>query len=145
MVLMGLLVLVFCVGAILQKTQPLAVPLVLGLLGLFMVALGIDEGFFAQVEVGANEVRVRKWGSWESFSLEGLEAVDVLRDFIGFGGLIVVMVGKGRASVQINLRQYQNRRELAQAILQGVWSHNKNVLIMPRVERRFGKPPFPQK
>lgn len=142
MVLMGLLVVGYCLAGVVQGFQPLAVPVILGLLGLFMVALGVDEGFLAEIEVTASQVRIKKWGSWEEFPLEGIEVVDVLRDWLGLGGLILVLAAKGRPSVQVNLRQYDNRKELARRILRGVWAANPQVLILPRVERRFGRPPY---
>ncbi|ADH62390.1 hypothetical protein Mesil_0450 [Allomeiothermus silvanus DSM 9946] len=139
MVLMGLLVVGYSLAGGLQGFQLLAVPVILGL---FMIALGVDEGFLAELEVTPTQVRIKKWGSWEEFSLEGIEVVDVLRDWLGLGGLILVLAAKGRPSVQINLRQYSNRKELARRILQGVWAANREVLILPRAERRFGRPPY---
>lgn len=140
--LMGVLVAAFCISGLVQGFQPLWVPILFGLMGLFMVALGIDEGFLARVEVTPAAVRIKKWGTWEEHPLDQIEAVDVVRDWLGLGGLILVLAARGRPALQVHLRQYDNRKELAQKLLGVVWQHNPKVLILPRVARRFGQPPY---
>lgn len=145
MMLMGLVVAIFCVSGLSQGFQPIWTPLLLGVLGLFMMALGFDEGFLSVVEVTPTLVRLKRWGRWEEYSLEQIDVVDMQRDWLGLGGLILILASKDRSGFQVHLRQYQNRTQLAQQILQVVWSNNPQVILLPRVQRRFGKPPFGKK
>ncbi|MER3554016.1 MAG: amino acid ABC transporter permease [Meiothermus sp.] len=142
LMLMGLLVVVLAVSGLLGGYEPRWAPLLLGLTGLFAVALGFDEGFRAEVEVSPDAVRLKKWGQWETYGLEGIEAVDLRRDWLGLGGLILVLASRERGDFQVNLRQYSNRSELARAILGAICAHNPEVRVLPRAERRFGRPPF---
>ena len=144
LVLMGLVVLAAAISGV-GSFDPVWAPILIGALGLFMVALGIDEGFRAAVEVTPDRVRVKKWGRWEEHSLRQIDLVNLQRDLLGFGGFVMVLVSRGKPPIQVHLRQYQNRAEIAREILQAIWSHNREVVVSPRVQRHFGHPPYSKK
>lgn len=138
---MGLGLAALSVAAWLQGTQPVWSAVLFGLLGLFMAVLGVDEGWLSGLEVSPQRLRIRSFGRWEEHSLDQIEAVDGLRDLLG-GGMQIVLVGAARDPIRVPLRRYTNSGQLAQALLDAVWLQNKELIVMPRLLRRLGQPPF---
>lgn len=138
---MGIALAALCVAAWLQGVEPLWSVILFGLLGLLMAILGVDEGWLSGLEVTPQRLRIRSFGRWEEHSLAQIEAVDGLRDLLG-GGMQIVLVGAERDPIRVPLRRYANSGQLAQALLDALWLENKEVIVMPRLLRRLGQPPF---
>lgn len=138
---MGLGLAALSVAAWLQGVEPRWSVVLFGLLGLYMVFLGIDEGWLSGLEVTPTLLRIRSFGRWEEHSLTKIEAVDGLRDVLG-GGMQIVLMAAQRDPVRVPLRRYSNAGPLAQALLDALWLENKELVVMPRLSRRLGQPPF---
>ncbi len=138
---MGLGLAALCVAAWLQGVEPRWSVVLFGLLGLYMVFLGVDEGWLSGLEVTPHRLRIRSFGRWEEYSLTQIEAVDGLRDVLG-GGMQIVLMAAQRDPVRVPLRRYSNAGPLAQALLDALWLENKELVVMPRLSRRLGQPPF---
>jgi len=93
------------------------------------------------LEVTPQRLRIRSFGRWEEHPLRQVEAVDGLRDVLG-GGLQLVLIASGHPPVRVPLRRYANSGQLAQAVLDAAWLENKALVLMPRLTRRLGQPPF---
>jgi hypothetical protein len=129
------------VAAWFQDTQPRWSVVLFGLLGVYMVLLGVDEGWLSGLEVTTERLRLKSFGRWQEYPLEGLEAADGLRDILG-GGIQLVLMGKEREALKVPLRRYRNSGLLAQALLDATWLYNPDLVVMPRLARRLGTPPF---
>jgi len=141
MIGLGLVLAVISGAAWLQGVEPRWSAALFFLLGLYMAFLGIEEGWLSDLEVTAGRVRIRSFGRWEEHSLTQIEAVDGVRDFLG-GGMQLVLLASGRDPIRVPLRRYVNSGPLAQALLDASWLGNKEVVVMPRLLRRLGQPPF---
>ncbi|RIH84942.1 hypothetical protein Mlute_01747 [Meiothermus luteus] len=141
LILMGLALTAVCLWAWFQGIEPRWSVVLFALLGLYMAALGVDEGWLSGLEVTPTTLRVRSFGRWSEHPLEGLEAADGLQDILG-GGWQVVLLGQGREAIRVPLRRYANAQRLAQALLEALWLQNKDLVVMPRLAHRFGRPPF---
>lgn len=138
---MGMALTALCVVAWSQGVEPRWSVILFGFLGLYMFFLGVDEGWLSGLEVTPTLLRVRSFGRWEEYSLTKIEAADGLRDVLG-GGMQIVLMAAGRDPVRVPLRRYANAGQLAQALLDASWLDNKKVIVMPRLSRRLGQPPF---
>ncbi|WP_299430059.1 amino acid ABC transporter permease [uncultured Meiothermus sp.] len=138
---MGAILAALAVAGWLQGAEPRWTVILFGILGLYMVFLGVDEGWLSGLEVTPTRLRIRGFGRWEEHSLKKIEAVDGLRDVLG-GGMQMVLIASGRDPVRVPLRRYGNSGQLAQAVLDAVWLENEDVIVMPRLLRRLGTPPF---
>lgn len=141
MILMGLVLLALSLGAWLQGVEPLWSVILFGLLGVYMVFLGVDEGWLSGLEVTPETLRIRSFGRWEEHPLTPVEAVDGLRDILGGGIQLVLIAAQGQA-IRVPLRRYANAGQLSQALLDALWLKNRDLLVMPRLARRLGQPPF---
>ncbi|MCS7057513.1 MAG: amino acid ABC transporter permease [Meiothermus sp.] len=141
LILMGLALTAVCLWAWFQGVEPRWSVVLFGLLGLYTAALGVDEGWLSGLEVTPTTLRVRSFGRWSEYTLKGLDAADGLRDILG-GGWQVVLLGQGREAIRVPLRRYANAQQLAQALLDALWMQNKDLVVMPRLAHRFGRPPF---
>ncbi len=141
LMVMGLVLAALCVGAWLQGVEPLWSVILFGLLGVYMVFLGLDEGWLSGLEVTPEHLCIRSFGRWEEHPLGRFEAVDGLRDVLG-GGIQLVLMSAGRDPVRVPLRRYENAGSLAQALLDALWLKNKDLILMPRLARRMGQPPY---
>lgn len=137
---MGLALVALCLAAWLQGVEPRWSVILFGLLGIYMVLLGIDEGWLSGLEVAPTHLRIGSFGRWEEYRLPRIEAVDGLRDPLG--GLQLVLIAAEGQAIRVPLRRYANAGPLAQALLDAVWLHNKELILMPRLARRLGQPPF---
>lgn len=138
---MGLALVALCLAAWLQGVEPRWSVILFGLLGIYMVLLGIDEGWLSGLEVTPTHLRIGSFGRWQEYPLPRIEAVDGLRDLLG-GGLQLVLIAAEGQAIRVPLRRYANAGPLAQALLDAVWLHNKDLILMPRLARRLGRPPF---
>ncbi len=138
---MGLALVALCVAAWFQGVEPLWSVILFGLLGVYMVFLGVDEGWLSGLEVTPTAIRIRSFGRWEEHPLTQIEAVDGLRDILG-GGIQLVLIGPQGQAIRVPLRRYANTGQLAQALLDAIWLQNKGLVVMPRLSRRLGQPPF---
>ena len=141
LMVMGVALTVLCLVGWWQGVEPRWSVLLFGLLGLYMVGLGVDEGWLSGLEVTPQRLRIRSFGRWEEHPLRQIEAVDGLRDVLG-GGLQLVLMASNHPPVRVPLRRYANSGQLAQAILDAAWLENRALVLMPRLSRRFGQPPF---
>lgn len=140
LMVMGLALTTMSVTALFQGIEPLWSVVLLGLLGVYTVFLGVDEGWLSGLEVTPRCLRLQSFGRWQEYPLEGLEAVDGSRDILA-GGLQLVLIGKQHA-LKVPLRHYQNTGLLMQALLDAAWLYNPKLVVMPRLARRIGTPPF---
>lgn len=140
LMVMGLALTTMSVTALFQGIEPLWSVVLLGLLGVYTVFLGVDEGWLSGLEVTPRCLRLQSFGRWQEYPLEGLEAVDGSRDILA-GGLQLVLIGKQHA-LKVPLRRYQNTGLLMQALLDAAWLYNPKLVVMPRLARRIGTPPF---
>ncbi|WP_347708810.1 amino acid ABC transporter permease [Meiothermus sp. CFH 77666] len=138
---MGLVLVALCVAAWFQGVEPLWSVILFGLLGVYMVFLGVDEGWLSGLEVTPSHLRIQSFGRWEEYPLTRIEAVDGLRDILGGGIQLVLLAAEGQA-IRVPLRRYANAGPLAQALLDALWLQNKELVLMPRLARRLGQPPF---
>lgn len=141
LMVMGLALTALCLAAWLQGMEPRWSVILFGLLGIYMVLLGIDEGWLSGLEVTPTQLRIRSFGRWEEHPLPRVEAVDGLRDLLG-GGLQLVLIAAEGQAIRVPLRRYANAGPLAQALLDALWLKNKDLTLMPRLARRLGQPPF---
>ncbi|GIW24018.1 amino acid ABC transporter permease [Meiothermus sp.] len=141
LMILGLALLALCVAAWFQGVEPLWSPILFGLLGVYMVALGVDEGWLSGLEVTPNHLRIQSFGRWQEYPLARVEAVDRLRDILG-GGLQLVLIGPEGLAIRVPLRRYANAVQLTQALLDVLWLKNRNLILMPRLARQFGSPPY---
>ncbi|GIW35229.1 amino acid ABC transporter permease [Meiothermus sp.] len=141
LMVMGLALTTLCFAAWFQGVEPRWSVILFGLLGVYMVFLGVDEGWLSGLEVTPRCLRLQSFGRWQEYPLEGLEAADGLRDILA-GGLQLVLIGKEREALKVPLRRYRNAGQLAQALLDAAWLHNPDLVVMPRLARRLGTPPF---
>lgn len=141
LMVMGLALVALCTAAWLQGVEPRWSVILFGLLGVYMVLLGIDEGWLSGLEVTPTHLRIRSFGRWEEHPLPRIEAVDGLRDLLG-GGLQLVLIAAEGQAIRVPLRRYANAGPLAQALLDALLLHNKDLILMPRLARRLGQPPF---
>ncbi|RDI94837.1 amino acid ABC transporter permease [Meiothermus sp. QL-1] len=140
LILMGLALSTVSLWAWFQGVEPRWSVVLFGLLGVYMVFLGVDEGWLSGLEVTPTALRLRSFGRWAAYPLQGFEAADAVRDILG-GGWQLVLLGKGREPLRVPLRRYANARQLGQALLDALWLQNKDLLVMPRLAYRFGRPP----
>ncbi len=138
---MGLVLLVLCGVGWAQGVEPRWSVGLFALLGLYTVALGLDEGWLSGLEVHPNRLRIRSFGRWEEHPLAQIQGMDALRDILG-GSLLLVLLKADGSAIRVPLRRYANAKELAQALLDAAWQGNKELVVMPRVARRWGEPPF---
>lgn len=101
----------------------------------------MDEGWLSGLEVTPSHLRIQSFGRWEEYPLTRIEAVDGLRDILGGGIQLVLLAAEGQA-IRVPLRRYANAGPLAQALLDALWLQNKELVLMPRLARRLGQPPF---
>ncbi|GEM82191.1 MAG: hypothetical protein KatS3mg074_593 [Meiothermus sp.] len=141
LMVMGAVLVGLCVGAWFQGVEPRWSVILFGLLGIYMVLLGVEEGWLSGLEVTPRCLRLQSFGRWQEYPLEGLEAADGLRDILA-GGLQLILIGKEREALKVPLRRYRNAGQLAQALLDAAWLHNPDLVVMPRLARRLGAPPF---
>ncbi len=141
LIAMGLALVALCSAAWLQGVEPRWSVVLFGLLGVYMVLLGVDEGWLSGLEVTPTHLRIRSFGRWEEHPLPRIEAVDGLRDILG-GGLLLVLIATEGQAIRVPLRRYANAGPLAQALLDALWLKNKELILMPRLARRLGQPPF---
>ncbi len=141
LIIMGLALCALSVAAWFQGVEPLWSVILFGLLGLYMVALGVDEGWLSGLEVSPTHLRIQSFGRWSEQALGEIEAVDGLRDILGGGILLVLMSSSGQAT-RVPLRRYANAGPLAEALLDALWLKNRHLVLMPRLARRLGHPPF---
>jgi len=141
LMVMGLALVALCSAAWLQGVEPRWSVILFGLLGIYMVLLGVDEGWLSGLEVTPTHLRIQSFGRWTEYPLPRVEAVDGLRDILGGGIQLVLIASKGEA-IRVPLRRYANAGLLAQGLLDALWLKNPEHVLMPRLVRRLGRPPF---
>ncbi|MCS7067734.1 MAG: amino acid ABC transporter permease [Meiothermus sp.] len=141
LIIMGLALGALCVAAWFQGVEPRWSVILFGVLGVYMVFLGVDEGWLSGLEVTPEALRIQSFGRWEEHPLTRFEAVDGLRDILG-GGLQLVLIAAQGQALRVPLRRYANAGQLTQALLDALWLKNNDLLTMPRLARRLGQPPF---